>query len=78
MNDIDYKEISHRYSDLWLSAFNELLDYYLSKSEESDVCPLCKLATHVVFEGYQEAKKNITENELTKPILMYSTSKVQN
>ncbi len=46
-----------------------------------NMSPNCKIifpSTHVVFEGYQETKKNINEDETTKPILMYSTSKVQN
>ncbi len=35
-------------------------------------------STHVVFEGFKKVKKNITEKEKPKPILTYSTSKVQN
>ena len=32
----------------------------------------------MVFEGLNKAKKNILENEKTKPVLMYAKSKVQN
>ena len=41
-------------------------------------CKIIFPSTHVVFEGYKKAKKNILENEKTKPILMYAKSKVQN
>jgi len=41
-------------------------------------CKIIFPSTHVVFEGFQVAKKNIKEEENPKPILMYSTSKVQN
>ncbi|MDA9651041.1 NAD(P)-dependent oxidoreductase, partial [Candidatus Pelagibacter sp.] len=41
-------------------------------------CKIIFPSTHVVFEGYPKAKTNIAENDQTKPILMYSTSKVQN
>ena len=41
-------------------------------------CKLIFPSTHVVFEGFSEAKENIIEDEETRPILMYAKSKVQN
>ena len=41
-------------------------------------CKIIFPSTHVVFEGLEEAKENIKENENPRPILMYSKSKVQN
>ena len=35
-------------------------------------------STHVVFEGLNEQKKNLDENEKTSTFLVYSTSKVEN
>lgn len=43
--------------------------------------PHCKIvfpSTHVVYEGFEETKYNIEENEPVRPVLTYSTSKVQN
>jgi len=41
-------------------------------------CKIIFPSTHVVFEGLKKVKKNITEIETPKPILTYSSSKVQN
>ncbi len=41
-------------------------------------CKIIFPSTHVVFEGLNEVKKNIQEDEATKPILSYSTSKAFN
>ncbi len=41
-------------------------------------CKIIFPSTHVIFEGLKETKTNITESETPKPILMYSSSKVQN
>ncbi len=41
-------------------------------------CKIIFPSTHVVFEGFKVAKKNIKENEKPKPILMYASSKAQN
>jgi len=41
-------------------------------------CKIIFPSTHVVFEGFKVAKKNIKENEKPKPVLMYASSKVQN
>jgi len=43
-----------------------------------DKCKIIFPSTHVIYEGLKETKKNIEENEKPCPILMYSTSKVQN
>ena len=41
-------------------------------------CKIIFPSSHVVFEGLEEVKKNIDENETPKPILAYAKSKVQN
>jgi len=41
-------------------------------------CKIIFPSTHVIFEGLSNTKENIEENETPKPILMYSSSKVQN
>jgi nucleoside-diphosphate-sugar epimerase/SAM-dependent methyltransferase/quercetin dioxygenase-like cupin family protein len=43
--------------------------------------PHCKIifpSTHVVYEGFNEAKFSVTEDEPTTPVLTYAKSKVQN
>jgi nucleoside-diphosphate-sugar epimerase len=44
----------------------------------SDKCKIIFPSTHVVYEGIKDIKTNIEENEKTKPILSYSTSKAIN
>ena len=44
----------------------------------SQNCKIIFPSTHVIFEGLSKTKENIEENETPKPILMYSSSKVQN
>ncbi len=44
----------------------------------SDKCKIIFPSTHVVFEGINDVKKNIKENETTSPILSYSSSKSVN
>ncbi len=44
----------------------------------SKKCKIIFPSTHVIFEGLKETKKNITEDETPCPILVYSSSKVQN
>ena len=41
-------------------------------------CKIIFPSTHVVFEGIEKVKKDIKENENTKPVLSYSTSKAIN
>jgi nucleoside-diphosphate-sugar epimerase/SAM-dependent methyltransferase/quercetin dioxygenase-like cupin family protein len=41
-------------------------------------CKIVFPSTHVVYEGFNEAKFNVTEDEPTTPILTYAKSKVQN
>jgi len=43
-----------------------------------DKCKIIFPSTHVVYEGINEIKTDIKENEKTKPILSYSTSKAIN
>ena len=44
----------------------------------SNRCKIIFPSTHVVYEGINEVKKDIQENEKTKPVLSYSTSKAIN
>ena len=44
----------------------------------SNKCKIIFPSTHVVYEGINEVKKDILENEKTKPILSYSLSKAIN
>jgi len=44
----------------------------------NDKCKIIFPSTHVVFEGIKDVKKDILEDEPTKPILSYSNSKVIN
>ena len=44
----------------------------------NDKCKIIFPSTHVVFEGINEVKKDIKENEVTKPVLSYSSSKAVN
>ena len=44
----------------------------------SSKCKIIFPSTHVVFEGLNDVKNDITEDEVTKPVLSYSTSKAIN
>jgi len=44
----------------------------------SKKCKIIFPSTHVIYEGLKETKKNIDEEEKPCPILIYSSSKVQN
>ena len=44
----------------------------------NDKCKIIFPSTHVVYEGISEVKKDIKEDELTKPVLSYSSSKAIN
>ena len=44
----------------------------------SDKCKIIFPSTHVVYEGIKVVKTNIKENEATRPILSYSSSKAYN
>ena len=41
----------------------------------SDKCKIIMPSTHIVYEGIDKVKKNILENEETKPVLSYAISK---
>ncbi len=65
-------ELDERISKVAVQGTNNIL---------SSIPKNCKIifpSTHVVFEGFKIAKKNIKENEKPKPALMYASSKVQN
>ena len=44
----------------------------------SDKCKIIFPSTHVVYEGIEKVKNNILEDENTKPVLSYATSKATN
>ena len=44
----------------------------------NDKCKIIFPSTHVVYEGLNEVRKNINENEKTKPVLSYASSKATN
>ena len=44
----------------------------------NDKCKIIFPSTHVVYEGINEVKQGITEDERTKPVLSYSSSKALN
>ncbi len=43
-----------------------------------DSCKIIFPSTHVVYEGLQTSKKEISENEKTSPVLVYASGKVHN
>ncbi|MDC0248081.1 NAD-dependent epimerase/dehydratase family protein [Pelagibacteraceae bacterium] len=55
-----------------IEGTNNVLDAMSDKSK------IIFPSTHVIFEGLKETKKNINEEETPCPILMYSSSKVNN
>ncbi len=55
-----------------IEGTNNILDTIPEK------CKIIFPSTHVIFEGLKETKKNITEDEKPCPVLIYSSSKVQN
>ena len=65
-------ELDEKIRSVAVEGTNKILNNISTK------CKIIFPSTHVVFEGCEKTKKNITENDLTKPILMYSSSKVQN
>ena len=44
----------------------------------SNECKIIFPSTHVVFEGIEQVKNDILEDEITKPILSYANSKATN
>ena len=44
----------------------------------SNKCKIIFPSTHVVYEGIEKVKTDIDEDETTKPVLSYSTSKAEN
>ncbi len=66
------KELDEKIRSIAIDGTNNILKTI------PDKCKIIFPSTHVVFEGFNETKTKIVENEKPKPILMYSTSKVQN
>jgi len=55
-----------------IEGTNNILDVISTK------CKIIFPSTHVIYEGLKETKKNLKEEEIPCPILVYSSSKVQN
>ena len=70
-NDINI-ERDNKIKQIAIEGTNNVIDSINEK------CKLIFPSTHVVFEGFKELKKDITENEKTCPILAYASSKVIN
>ncbi len=65
-------ELDERIRSIAIEGTNNVVNSISKK------CKLIFPSTHVVFEGLKKAKKNIIEEEKTKPVLMYAKSKSQN
>ena len=65
-------ELDERIRSIAIEGTNNVVNSISKK------CKLIFPSTHVVFEGLKKAKKNIKEEEKTKPVLMYAKSKSQN
>ena len=65
-------ELDARIKKVAIDGTNNVLKFIPKK------CKIIFPSTHVVFEGFKTAKKNIKENTKPNPILMYARSKVQN
>ena len=70
-NDIDI-ERDNKIRQIAIEGTNNVIDSI------NDSCKLIFPSTHVVFEGFKELKKDITEDEKTCPILAYAAGKVAN
>ena len=70
-NDIDI-ERDNKIRQIAIEGTNNIIDSI------NDRCKLIFPSTHVVFEGFKELKKDITEDEKTCPILAYAAGKVAN
>ena len=64
-------ELDERIRSIAIEGTNNVVNSISKK------CKLIFPSTHVVFEGLKKAKKNIKEEEKTKPVLMYAKSKSQ-
>jgi len=65
-------ELDEKISSIAIDGTNNILNAIPKK------CKIIFPSTHVVYEGFKVAKKNIRENEKPKPVLMYASSKLQN
>ena len=65
-------ELDEKISCIAIDGTNNILNAIPKK------CKIIFPSTHVVYEGFKVAKKNIRENEKPKPVLMYASSKLQN
>ncbi len=65
-------ELDERIRSIAIEGTNNVINSISKK------CKLIFPSTHVVFEGLKKAKRNIREDEKTKPVLMYAKSKSQN
>ena len=63
----DSNEKNKRINEVGETGTQNILDVIDNK------CKIIFPSTHVVFEGIGDVKKDIAENEKTKPVLSYST-----
>ena len=67
-----YKDKDNRIKEVAEKGTQNILEVISNK------CKIIFPSTHVVFEGINEVKKDISENESTNPVLSYSSSKAVN
>mgnify|MGYP001456278717 CR=1 FL=1 len=66
------KEKDEKIKEIGVKGTQNILDSINNK------CKIIFPSTHVVYEGINEVRKNIKEDEATKPVLSYSSSKAVN
>ena len=76
-------DVAYVYNDVNIERDNKIKQIAIEGTNNiinaiNEKCKLIFPSTHVVFEGFKELKKDISENEKTCPILAYASSKVIN
>ena len=76
-------DVAYVHKDINLERDNEIKKVALEGTENIINCipKNCKLifpSTHVVFEGFKNIKKNLTEDDVPQPVLAYAKSKLKN
>ena len=76
-------DVAYVHKDINLERDKEIKKVALEGTENIIDCipENCKLifpSTHVVFEGFKNIKKNLTEDDVPQPVLAYAKSKLKN
>ncbi|MDA1284716.1 MAG: NAD-dependent epimerase/dehydratase family protein [Proteobacteria bacterium] len=76
-------DVAYVYNDINIERDNKIRQIAIEGTNNiinsiNEECKLIFPSTHVVFEGFQELKKDIREDEKVCPILAYASSKVIN